>query len=126
MSMPLTVEYRILEPPNNHSIVISTDGYQPRHTKKRYEIRVSIKNLTTGKGFTTDVDVLYKFNDRPISELFRWEIAIVKKWFIFCEELRDNTKRTGLHPVPIIDCVKSFCTQFDYEYKLFETPPPRR
>lgn len=122
MSMPLTVEYRLLEPPNNHSIVISTDGYQPRHTKKKYEIHITIKNLTTGKSFSTDVDVLFKFNDRPISEIFPFEIAIVKKWFIFCEELRDNTKLTGLHPVPIIDCVKSFCTQYDHEYYLYERP----
>lgn len=122
MTLPLTVEYRLLEPPNNHSIVISTEGYQSRHRKKKYEIRVSIKNLATGKQFVTDVDVLHKFNDRPISEIYPFEIPILKKWFIFIEELRDNTKRTGLHPVPIIDCVKSFCTQYDNEYQIYERP----
>jgi len=122
MDMPLKVEYQLLEHPCNHSILISTEGYVLRHKKRKYEIHVTVKNLTTGKEFSTDVDVLYKFNDRPISEVFPWELTILRKWFVFHSELRDNYKRTGLHPVPIIACIKSFCSQYDNEYQRFETP----
>ncbi|PXX89425.1 hypothetical protein [Halomonas heilongjiangensis] len=122
MSMELKVEYQLLEAPNNHIIKISTDGYQLRHTKKKYELNITITNLTKNKSFKIDVEVLYGFNDRPISELLPREIAIVKKWFVFQEELRDNSKLYGIHPVPVINCVKSFCSHFDNEYELYEMP----